>query len=202
MLVESIMTRSVITTEPTDTVQSALQVMRKNRFRHLPVVRHGRVVGIVSDRDLVNPDSRTVGEVTRSQLISVTPDTPVEVAAELMLQNKIGALPVLEGGGAALVGIVTQSDLFAMLARLLGADQPSTRLELRLDDVPRQLAQIASLAMERGVEITSLVTLPRLDSDGSSRRIVLRIGTIAAGPFVHALEREGIALADQRPADA
>jgi acetoin utilization protein AcuB len=192
MLVESVMTRGVITTEFSRSVQSAARLMHDGHFRHLPVVSCGRLVGIVSDRDLTaGRERRTVGEVMRTDIICVAPDTPIEVAARLMLENKIGALPVVENGKHEPSGIVTQSDLFAVLARLLGGEGPSTRLELCLSDPNRQLSEVTALAYERHVPITSLMTMPA-SNDGKTRRVVLRVGTIIAAPFVTALREAGI----------
>jgi|SRR5579859_2302397 len=192
MLVESVMTRAVVTTEPSRSVHSAALLMREGRFRHLPVLLRDRLVGIVSDRDVTpNRENHTVGDVMRTELICVTPDTPIEVAARLMLDNQIGALPVVENGSQSPAGIVTQSDLFAVLARLLGGDGPSTRLEVRLNDPSRQLAEITALAHDRRVPITSLVTLPA-NSRERTRRVVVRIGTIVAVPYVMALREAGI----------
>jgi acetoin utilization protein AcuB len=192
MLVESVMTRAVVTTEFSRSVQSAARLMRDGHFRHLPVVSCGRLVGIVSDRDVAAGGERhTVGDVMHTDVICVAPDTPIEVAAQLMLDNKIGALPVVENGSHAPAGIVTQIDLFAVLARLLGGEGPSTRLEVCLNDPPRQLSEITALAYERHVPITSLVTLPA-SSHARDRRVVVRIGTIIAAPFVTALREAGI----------
>jgi len=192
MLVESVMTREVVTTEPSRSVQTAARLMRDGHFRHLPVVSCGRLVGIVSDRDVTaGQERRTVGELMRPDVICVAPDTPIEVAARLMLDNKIGALPVVENGGHAPAGIVTQTDLFEVLARLLGGEGPSTRLELRLIDPPRQLAELTALANDSHVSITSLVTLPAGRGE-RTRRVVVRVGTIVAAPFVAVLREAGI----------
>jgi acetoin utilization protein AcuB len=192
MLVDSVMTRSVVTTEPSRTLESAAHVMRAGRFRHLPVVRNGNLVGIISDRDVHSHEARTVGEVMHTSVVTVTPDSPIEVAASLLIENKIGALPVVEDGTSALVGIVSQTDLFAALVAVLGSEGPSTRLELRLDDLPRQLALVANLASDRRVGIASLVTLPRACDDQYHRTVVLRITTMMPGGFVDALRQAGI----------
>jgi acetoin utilization protein AcuB len=192
MLVDSVMTRSVITTEPSRTIDSAAHLMRAGRFRHLPVLRDGELVGIISDRDVHTRESRCVGEVMHTSVVTVTPDSPIEMAAHLLIENKIGALPVVEDGTNALVGIVSQTDLFAALAGVLGGDGPNTRLELRLDDLPRQLAVVANLARERKVSIANLVTLPRASDHDHYRTVVLRIGTIMPRPFVEALRQAGI----------
>ena len=112
-----------------------------------------------------------------------------------MLENKIGALPVVEhdNGSDQLAGIVTQSDLFAVLARLLGGNGPSTRLEVDVSDLPRQLVEIARLASEHRAPITSLLILPPRGQQ-RSHRIVLRVATIVVAPFARALREAGIDL--------
>ena len=192
MLVDSVMSRSVVTTEPARSVESAARLMREGRFRHLPVLVRGHLVAMVSDRDVMSTGERhTIREVMHTDVISITPDTPVEVAARLMLENKIGALPVVGNGSDELAGIVTQSDLFEVLARLLGGYGPSTRLEVRVTDLPRQLAEIARLACEHHAPITSLVILPP-SSQMLSHRIVLRVPTMVVAPFAQALHDLGM----------
>jgi acetoin utilization protein AcuB len=194
MLVESVMTRSVVTVEPTCSVDSAARLMHQGRFRHLPVVRDGRLIGILSDRDVAAHTDGTVGEVMHTHVISVSPETPVEVAARLLSDNKIGALPVLDPSTDRLVGIVSQTDLVAILARLLGGDGPSTRLELQLVDLPAQLALVASLAQHHHLHITSLVMLPQAEDQLGPRTVVLRVGTMFTRPFVDDLRQAGIAV--------
>ena len=110
-----------------------------------------------------------------------------------MVDNKIGALPVVDQARDALVGIVSQTDLFEVLARLLGGDGPSGRLEVRLEDLPRQLALVAAIAQRRQVSITSLATLPHDAVDTPHhRRLVLRVGTMLVRPFVDELRRAGM----------
>ena len=192
MLVDSVMTRSVVTTEPSRRVPAAAHLMRAGRFRHLPVVEAGGLVGIISDRDVLPHESRSVGEVMHAPVVTVTPDTPIEVAARLLIDNKIGALPVVDNGTNAVVGIVSQTDLFGALARVLGGDGPNTRLELRLDDLSQQLALVTNLAHERHLSIISIVTLPAACDNSQHRKVVLRVGTIMARPFVTALRQAGI----------
>jgi acetoin utilization protein AcuB len=168
-----------------------MRLMRSGRFRHLPVLDNSRLVGIISDRDVSETDCRTVADVMHTSVIVVNPDTPIEVAAELMVENKIGALPVVTTGGDELVGIVSQTDLFNILARLLRGDSPSTRLELLLDDKPGQLAVVATLAEQHRLNITSLVTLPA-DAGSGKRRLLLRVGSMVTRPFVADLRRAGV----------
>ncbi len=126
MDVKAWMTRNPITAAPTMSIKVAWKLMQDRRIRHLPVVDAGRLVGIVTDRDLrrVLPspatsleihelhyllDKLTLAGVMTKDVITTTPFTPIAKAARTLLRNRIGALPVLEGG--TLVGILSQTDV-------------------------------------------------------------------------------------------
>ncbi len=130
MDVKAWMTKDPITAEGTMSIKAAWRLLQERRIRHLPVVEAGRLVGIVTDRDLrrVLPspatsleihelnyllDKMTLGEVMTKDVITTTPFTQISDAARTMLRNRIGALPVLEGG--RLVGILSQTDVLEAL---------------------------------------------------------------------------------------
>src|SRR3990170_281956 len=137
MLVGQRMTQPVITIEGEIPVQDALNLMGKEHVRRLPVVDgKGVLTGIVSERDLLHASASSatslsvwelnyliskikVESVMSSDVITVTEDTPVEEAARIMADNKIGGLPVMRGG--KVVGIITETDLFKLFLELLGA---------------------------------------------------------------------------------
>jgi acetoin utilization protein AcuB len=194
MLVNSVMTRSVVTVDPGWSLHVAARLMREGRFRHLPVVRAERLVGIISDREAVSGGDTRVSEVMRAAVITTTPDTPVEIAAVLMADNKIGALPVIDPLTDGLVGIISQTDLFAALARLLGGQVPGTRLELHVDDLPRQLGVLASMAQQHHVSINSLIALPGGENAAAGYTVVLRVGSIDPRQFIEGLRRADIHL--------
>lgn len=116
-LVRSVMSPSPVTARPDTTVRKAARLMADGDVGALPVVDDGRLVGIVTDRDLVvrvlaaglDPDT-PVGEIASGDLSTVTPDTPLTEAARLLGQAQVRRLPVVSPDGA-LVGIVTQADL-------------------------------------------------------------------------------------------
>jgi CBS domain-containing protein len=131
MRVRDIMTTKPITVDPETPMLEARQWMLHKRIRHLVVVEDGRVVGIVTDRDirlnLPSPATSlsvwelnyllarlTVGGVMSAAVLVVDPDRPVAEAARIMIDHKIGALPVVEDG--RLVGIVTESDFVRAMA--------------------------------------------------------------------------------------
>jgi acetoin utilization protein AcuB len=192
MFVEQIMTTPAVTVGPEASAGQATMLLQEGGFRHLPVVRYGKLVGMVSERDLrvarALPEEPRVGTIAHEDVVTVGPETPVEDAAVLMLRHKIGALPVVRAD--RVVGIVTESDIFRTLIKVMGALQPSSRLQLELSDLPRQLADIARVTATLNVPIVSLVTEP--GGEAGHRIVVLRVGTIEPGPLIGAIERCGV----------
>jgi acetoin utilization protein AcuB len=192
MFVEQVMTTPVVTATPETPASRARDLLGTGHFRHLPVVRYGRLVGMISDRDLraarMLAEDPPVDRLGTADVLTVEPGTPVEEASRLMLEHKIGALPVVQHG--ALVGIVTESDLFRMLTRLLGVLEPSSRLQLTLDEPTRQLAELTQIAQAHQTPIVSLVTEP--PTPDGRRVVVLRVGTIDPDPLIRDFERAGI----------
>lgn len=126
MRVSEWMTRSLVTVGPETPISEAKQIMERRKIRHLPVLDGDRLVGIVTDRDirlnLPSPATSlsvwevtyllarlTVGEVMTKRPITVEAETPATDAAKVMIEHRIGALPVLSGGRVA--GIITETDL-------------------------------------------------------------------------------------------
>ena len=198
MLVADVMTRRPVTVSPDATVAAALSAMRRGRFRHLPVLAGAELVGVVAHGDLEAPPGapveavesladRPVSEVMSAQPVTVWPDEPVEVAARLLVEQAVGCLPVVAGEG--LVGILTESDLFSVLLRLLGGDEPSSRITLVLPDVPGALGRAMTVVGDLGVNLLTVVTEP--GPEPGTRGVVLRAGTINAAPVVAALAAAG-----------
>lgn len=203
MLVRSRMTREVIVASPSMSVAEAIAVTRQHRIRHLPVVQDGRLVGVASDRDLrlaIPPqgsmpdaerrelmDRTRVGDVMVKEVITVTPDAPVEEAAALLAENKIGCLPVLSDG--RLVGILSETDVLHAFVELFRAHGPSTRIEIRMPDRPGELARVVRLiGVDFKINITGMVIPPL--SDGEALAIV-HLQTLDPRDLIEALEKLG-----------
>jgi acetoin utilization protein AcuB len=121
MLISKLMTTKVLTVTPGDSLAHANAMMEHNRFRTLPVVRDGKLVGILTDRDVKKHwghlDVAKVDAAMTSDPLTIGPDSSAEDAARMMLEHKISGFPVLENG--KLVGVVTTSDLLKAFLRLI-----------------------------------------------------------------------------------
>ncbi len=160
------------------------------------------VVGILSDRDLPGGRigavplkelrKRQVREVMRRPVITASPETPVEYAATLMAENAIGCLPVVDDAQLGrLVGIITESDLFHALVRLVGAQEPSTRLRVILHNGdPGELARVLTVVAQHDGRLAGLLSEP-VDTQGHWP-VTLRVRTIYPEPILRDLEAAGI----------
>ena len=203
MLVNNRMIRDVVTALPGTSLADGLALMHERRIRHLPVVDAGRLVGIVSDRDLRGaappigslPEEqrlqflreRRIAEIMKRDVVTVDPTTPIEEAARLMAARTIGALPVLEGD--ALVGILTASDLLRGFVDLFGMNRPSSRIEVRIPNRPGELARVVRLiGVEHKINIAGMV-VPAVASGGSLA--VIRIQALDPRPVIEGLRGLG-----------
>jgi acetoin utilization protein AcuB len=114
MRAEQIMTSSVVTLAPDSTRERARELLRRFRFRHLPIVGdHGRIVGIVSDRDVAG--TGILQDVMIGRVLTAEPGTSIRELARVMVEERINALPIVESG--RLVGIVTTTDVLRAIVR-------------------------------------------------------------------------------------
>jgi acetoin utilization protein AcuB len=174
MLVNTRMSHPVITIHPDVPIQDALKRMHEEGIRRFPVVDgRGRLVGIIAESDLLHasPSNVTslsvwemnyllskikVEDIMVQDVITVTEDTPLEEAARIMVDNKIGALPVVRNN--ELVGIITETDLFKIFIEILGARESGARFSVLVPNVPGELAKITKTIFEMGGNIVALVT--------------------------------------------
>lgn len=174
MLVKDRMTRNPVTISPDTSVSEALNIMRQSKVRRMPVVdRHGRLVGIVAEKDLLyaSPSPATslnvyeigyllsklkVKEIMARNVITVTEDAPLEEAARIMVDNSVSGLPVMAEN--KLVGIITETDIFKVLLEMMGARESGIRFTLRVKDEPGTLSRIAGAIAAVGGDIVALGT--------------------------------------------
>lgn len=202
MLVGERMTQPPVTITEDTSIDRALQLMREKRIRRLPVLdKHGKLVGMVSEKDLLyaSPSPATtlsiyevayllsritVREVMSKELITVTEDTPLEEAARIMADNRIGGLPVVRG--EQVVGIITETDIFKILLEMLGARTDGVRLSLLVPEGKGVLAKITARIAEVGGNILALGTT--LGKDSAHREIIIRVSDVPKETLVQALQ--------------
>lgn len=189
MLVSERMSRRPVIVEPNMTVPDALQLMRTRGVRRLPVLdEHRRLVGIVSEKDLLyaspSPSTPlsmadlnyqlsriTVADVMTKGVVTVTEYAPLEEAACLMADRKIGGLPVVRDG--RLVGIITETDLFKVFLELLGAREKGVRITML---IPEQRGTLASITTEIAALGGNIVALGTFHGEHpTNRTLVIKV---------------------------
>lgn len=172
-------------------------------FRTLPPApSEAKLVGIVSDRDLRDAcpsilangatyfsplGSTPVADIMRSEVITVHPLDPVEEAARLLFEHRIGCLPVVSAAG--LLGIVTETDVLRAIVKLLGVTEPGSHLEVEVPDRPGHLAEVARLISNPGVNIASVLLAP--GRRPQTRLLSFRVQTMDTRRLVRTLEEAG-----------
>lgn len=212
MLVRERMSTHPVSITANTPITEALRVMRAGHVRRLPVLdEQGKMVGIVAEKDLIYaaPSLGTsmsiyevhyylsrllVSELMTKDVITVTPDTCLEEAARIMADNKIGGLPVLEGGN--LVGIITETDIFKMFLELLGARQPGLRVTLRIPERKGEIARITAAIFALGGNIQALVTAQ--DADPAKAIVTVKIEDVPTDTLLAALRDLGLEVLDAR----
>jgi len=204
MLVTHRMTRDPITVSPDTSFPDAFRTIREQGIRYLPVVdRKGKLVGIVTQTDLLqaSPSAATtlavfelnyllahllVSEVM-SQPITVPEDAPLEEAARIIVEKRIGCLPVMRDG--ELVGIITETDIFKAFVETLGAGDEVLRVTLRVPNRPGELARMAVVIADLGGNLRSVASFR--GEDASHVYITFRIDGVEEDALLPALEEMG-----------
>ncbi len=193
MLVKNWMSRPAITVDIDDSMQNAIRLMKQHRIRLLPVMKKGKLVGIVSDRDLkrASASDATTLEVHEllyllSQLklknimtknpITVPEDYTVEETAEVLLVKKISGAPVVDKTGKV-VGIITQSDLFRVLISLTGISSRGVQFAFKLEDRAGSIKEVADVIREFGGRMVSILTSYE-KVDAGFRKVYIRMQDI------------------------
>ncbi len=187
MLVGERMSAPVITVEPKTTISEALMLFREKRIRRAPVIAHHRLVGIVAERDLLfaspSPVSSlsvwelnyllsklTVDEVMTREVITVSEDTPIEEAARIMADKRVGGLPVMRGH--EVVGIITETDLFKILLELMSVREHGVRVTALLDDHPGMLARLSNAVFQAN---GNFISFGQFDKEDGARLITFKV---------------------------
>jgi acetoin utilization protein AcuB len=199
MYVKDKMTINPFTVSPDDSVADTLELMRSKNIRRVPVMQNRQLVGIVTERKLieVSPSPATslsvfeinyllsktkIESIMTKNVITVAPDTLVEDAAVIMRENKISGLPVMVG--SELVGIITESAIFDAFIEIMGYRDKGSRIAVKvINNKPGVLKTIAGIISDFDVNISHIVF--------QGEEIILRIGTVNTKEIVDLIVQNG-----------
>ncbi len=202
MFVGERMTHPVITVSPETPIHDVLVMFKKEHIRRAPVIKGGKLVGIVTENDLLNASPSTVtslsvwemhyliSKVTIKQVMTkkvktINVGTPIEEAARLMADLKIGGMPVLRDG--KVVGMITETDLFKIFLELMGARTKALRVTAVIDDKRGTLAKITKAIADVGGNIISFGQFA--GDDPSTKILTFKVAGAKKDDLKKALEK-------------
>lgn len=213
MFVKDRMSANPVTITADTPFQDALKLMREHQFRRLPVVnKEGELAGIVSERDLLyaSPSPATslsvwelnfllsklkVQEIMTEDVIATTADTPIEDAARLIVDNRIGGLPVIDKHNHV-VGVITETDIFKTFVEMLGGGESGLRLFMEVPERKGVLAELSEAIFELGGNIVSVGSF--WGDAPHERELVVKVRDVSKDQLVETLESLGDHVVDAR----
>ena len=193
MKIHDLMIPDPITISVRASIQEAIQVMKTNSIRHLPVVNSNRrLLGLLTLADLKQGlIPAMVADVTLQDLmikdpICVKPEDEIEIAAQIIYKHKISGLPVVRKGD--LVGILTESDIFRAFIDMMGILSATSRIDVRIDKGQKGLKEAIHVITDIGGDIINIVMSPQ---EGDDRMYCFRLSACKTAAIKNALERKG-----------
>jgi acetoin utilization protein AcuB len=214
MLVRERMSPHPVVIGPDTTVPDAITLMREKKVRRLPVLdTQQRLIGIVSDKDLLHAspspltslsvwemhtllNKLTVDKVMTREVITVTEDTPIEEAARIMADRRVGGLPVVQGG--ALVGIITETDVFRSFLELLGGRRPGVRLTALMSGSKGTAARVLNAIFVAGGDIVGLGLSETPGGEGAPWELTLKVRDLTPDQLAQAVRPVVTSILDLR----
>jgi acetoin utilization protein AcuB len=193
MLVKNWMSKDVITVDENDSMHDATRRLKKYDIRMLPVMKKGKLVGIITDRDLKKAsasDATTlevhellylltkvkVKDIMTRDVITVPPDYTVEETAQVLQKNRISGAPVVDATGQ-LVGTITQTDLFRVLISLTGVDTGGIQFGFKVEDRSGSIKEVADIIRAYGGRMVSILSSYDQVPEGY-RKVYIRMRSI------------------------
>ena len=203
MFIREIMGKQLITIRPSSTVAQAIEIMRNNHIRHLPVTDDkAHLLGLISDRDLrdatpsvfneLDEDDKLdyetpISDIMTKEVITGTVDDFIEDAASLFYEFKISSLPILSDG--KLVGIITESDLLKIFLQMAGTTEPGSRFEIELEQHHTDITPILKIFQDKKAPVSNALLCP--SSAPNKKRLVLRSPIMHTDELLHELSEKG-----------
>lgn len=190
MLVKDWMSTDLITVDPDTSVMKASQILKENDIRRMPVMSDGKLVGLVTDRDLkeASPSKATtldmhelyyllselkVRDIMAKRVLTIKENDTIERAAVTMLENRVTGLPVVDNDGN-LAGMLSQGDIFRVLISITGVYRGGVQFAFMLEDRPGSIKEVADVIRKHGGKMMSILTSYDNVEEGS-RKVYIRI---------------------------
>lgn len=190
MLVKNWMSKPAITIDENESMNDAIKMLKKHNIRMLPVMRKGKLVGIITDRDLKRASASDATSLEIHELlyllsnikiknimtknpVVVPPDYTIEETAEVLLKHKISGVPVVDKYGDV-VGIITQNDIFRIIISLTGVEKKGIQFGMEVEDRPGSIKEVSDIIREHGGRMASILTSYNMAPEGF-RRLYIRM---------------------------
>ena len=195
MIVRHWMSTELVTIRKEASIQEAMALMKQKSIRHLPVVdEHMKLLGWITDADLRGVliasmlEELILEDVMIRKPFTVNPEMPLEDVARVLLEKRVGGLPIVKNG--TLVGIITVVDVLSAFITFLGLFSESTRLDVKVAGSPNPLPEITRIVRLHGGEIISICHLP--SEEGPEYSYSIRLKKTDLRPIVADLEEHGM----------
>ena len=192
MLVKRWMSKQVISIDSNDSMNDAMDLLKEHDIKMLPVMEKGKLVGIVTDRDLKKASASDatsldihellyliskikIKEIMTKNPITVPEDYTVEETAEVLLKHKISGVPVVDPYGD-IVGTITQNDVFRIIISLTGVERKGIQFGLEVEDRPGSIKEIADIIRQYGGRMASILTSYDMAPEGFRRMYIRMYG--------------------------
>lgn len=207
MIAKDRMSSPVVTVPPETDVEEAYRLMKEHNIRRLPVVdEEGRLIGIVTDRDVRQvlipwksskkdkefyylASEVPVREVMTEKVTTISPHTDVADAARIIYEHKIGGLPVIDDE-RRVVGIITEMDILAMFIEIMGIIGASSRVDVILGDDPKGFERVSKIVRDQGGEVIS-VGMSGSEDDKAEKVYFFRLEPCDTAPIIRVLKEAG-----------
>jgi acetoin utilization protein AcuB len=193
MLVKNWMSKNVVSIDVSDSMRDAMKLLKEHGIRMLPVMKKGKLVGIVTDRDLKKASASDATSLEGHELlyllekievkdlmtkdpITVPPDYTAEETAQVLLENKISGAPVVDDNGQV-VGVITQTDLFRVLISLTGVGNGGIQFGFQVEDKPGSIKEVTDIIREFRGRMVSILTSYD-DVPDEYRKVYIRMHSI------------------------
>lgn len=208
MIVKEVMSENPVTIGPAAKLRVVNKLMKANKIRHVPVMKNGKLIGIVTEKDIRyamipekipgkkvpqgwNLDHLKVQDIMTKKAITISQETQVEEAARIIYSNKIGALPVMKN--AKLVGIISVMDILGIFIEMMGMLKSSSRIDILMKESQSNFDKISSIIYKNDEQIISVGITP-YPKDKKKSIYLFRLESCNVKPIVKDIKKQGFAV--------